>query len=414
MPLALILATDATAQSGARPDGRGGQLGGDLGGDLRGDLAGNLRGDLRGDLGGNLRGNLQRTLDALVGEAGYPGMTLGVALPDGTTLGLAAGLADTASAEAMRPDHLMLQGSVGKTYFGAVALQLVHEGRLDLDSRLADHLGDLPWYHRVPNASDATLRQLMRHQSGIVRYEMNPRFMEDLTNDPYRSWTPEDRLAYLLDGEPPFPAGEGWDYSDTNYILLAMVVERITGTAAYDEIRRRILEPLGFERTVPSDQPDIPGLAQGYAGPGNPFGAFDATLVDGRLAFNPQFEWAGGGFASTAEDLARWVKDIHEGRAFDGSLLEQARTGVPAPLGPRGRYGLGVIMLELPAGTAWGHSGFMPGYRTESYYFPEHGFGLALQVNSSAPGALPRSPLAMLDDLAEVVKGHLPAGGASR
>jgi len=355
----------------------------------------------------SLRERLQAKLDSLVEHSLVPGATVGVALPDGTSFGVAAGMSDTARAVAMTPESRMLQGSVGKTYFGAVALQLVAEGRLDLDAHLADFLGDESWFDRLPNARDITIRQMMQHTSGIVRYEMDPVFLEDLTADPMREFTPEERLTYLFDSEAPFAAGEGWDYADTNYILLAMVMERVTGTSSYDEVRRRVLEPLDFENTVPSNSPDVPGLVQGYAGQGNPFGGADAMMEDGRMVINPQFEWAGGGYASTTEDLARWIKDIHEGRAFDGSLLEQARDGVAAPLGPQGRYGLGVIMMELPAGTAWGHSGFMPGYRTEGYYFPDGEFGLAFQINSTAPRAFQGPLLLIFSDLAAIVMEEL-------
>jgi len=358
-----------------------------------------------------LAGALQGHLDALTAPVAVPGVTLGVVLPDGTVLALASGVSDTASAVPMAPSDRMLQGSVGKTYVAAVALQLVSEGRLDLDAHVSEYLGDLPYYDRLPNAADVTVRNLMNHTSGIVRYEFNPAFLEDLTADPMRTFTPEQRLEYLFDSEPPFAAGEGWDYSDTNYILVAMIVESITGRTLYEEIEDRVLEPLDFDDTVPSDRPEVPGLVQGYAGPGNDFGGFDAMVIDGRLAINPQFEWAGGGMASTTGDLARWIRDIHEGRAYDPSLLEQARTGPEAPLGPNGHYGLGVIMMTLPAGEAWGHSGFMPGYRTEAYYFPEYGFSLALQLNTSSPGALTQSPLRTLNELAGIVKAHLEAGG---
>jgi D-alanyl-D-alanine carboxypeptidase len=360
----------------------------------------------------DLRGALQARLDSLVASSGIPGITVGVVLPDGAHFGLAAGVSDRASGAPMRPDDRMLQGSVGKTYFGAVALQLVSEGRLDLDARLADYLGEEPWYPRLPNGSEATIRQLMSHTSGVVRYEFNPRFLEDLLADPMRTFTPEERLSYLFDSDPPFPAGEGWEYSDTNFILLAMVIEKITERDAYDEIGDRLLEPLGLDDTVPSRSPVVEGLVQGYGGgAANPFGGFDEMLVEGRLVINPQFEWGGGGFASTSEDLARWIHAIHEGRAFDDSLLDEARSGVPAPLGPQGSYGLGVIMMELPVGAAWGHSGFMPGYRTEGYYFPPEGFSVALQINTSDPGALEASPLAILNDLATIVARHVAAPG---
>ena len=359
-----------------------------------------------------LQAAVQAHLDSLTEHSGIPGLTLGLALPDGTSLGFAAGWSDTTAHREMRPSDRMLQGSVGKTYFGAVALQLVSEGKLDLDRRLADYLGDEAWYARLPNGRDVTIRQLMSHTSGIVRYELNPAFLEDLTREPMRTWTPEQRIAYLFGMEPPFAAGEGWDYSDTNYVLVAMVVEKLLGTTIYDEIDRRLLGPLDLDDTVRSDQPAVPGIANGYSGADNPFGHFDETVAGGRLVFNPQFEWAGGGFASTTEDLAVWVRHIHEGRAFDPALLCQFRTGTPAPLGPEARYGLGVIMMELPAGTAWGHSGFMPGYRTEAYYFPDHGFAVALQINTTDRPVLDRSPLLTLSDLAAVVSAHLGSAGS--
>lgn len=356
-----------------------------------------------------LRAELQVRLDSLTEGTGIPGATLGVALDDGSSFGLASGWADTTVRRPMEPSDRMLQGSVGKTYFGAVALQLVHEGRIDLDATVSTYLGEEDWFGRIPNAADITVRQLMNHTSGVVRYEFNPTFIADLNADPFRTWTPVQRLEYLFGSEAPFPAGDGWEYSDTNYILVAMIIESVTGNAAYAEISRRLLEPLGIVNTVPSDSRDIEGLVQGYAGDPNPFGGSPEMLVEGRLTINPQFEWGGGGFASTTEDLARWARDIHEGRAFDESLLEEVRTGPEVPLGPGGRYGLGVIMLELPVGSAWGHSGFMPGYRTEMYYFPEGRFGLALQVNSSDPGAFDRPLGQILNALAEVVMASTEA-----
>jgi D-alanyl-D-alanine carboxypeptidase len=354
-----------------------------------------------------LRTDLQSQLTDILAATQVPGATFGVALPDGSSFAVAAGRADTAAGQAMPADGRMLTGSTGKTFFAALAMQLVGEGRLELDAPIARYLGDEPWYDSLPNAPDVTVRMLMNHTSGIVRYELNPAFLEDITADPYREWTIRDRVRYVFPLEPPFAAGQGWTYSDTNYIILAAIMQGVVGDDIYGAIRRRVLEPLELQNTVPSDRPEVPGLVQGYAGVENPFGGFDATIEDGRLGLNPQFEFAGGGYASTAEDLARWVKFIHEGEAFDPGLLDEARDGVPARLGPGARYGLGVIMLELPAGTAWGHSGFMPGYRTEMYYFPEHRFAVALEINSTARGSLTRSLGGILNELAETVVAAL-------
>lgn len=357
--------------------------------------------------GDSLSARLQSALDSLRTLAGFPGATLGVALPDGRTLELATGLADTAARTPLSPTALMLAGSTGKTFFAALALQLVAEGRLRLDAPISDWLGGEPWFARLPNARTITVRHLMRHTSGLVRYEFKEAFGRDLSAAPDKTWRPEEQLAYILDSPAPFPAGEGWEYSDTNYIVLAMILERITGTRAYDEIARRFLRPIGLAHVVPSTSRTLPGLAQGYAGLPNPFGGSDAMLSGGRLSINPQFEWAGGGFATSAPDLARWARALYGGTVVDSSVMQEALAGVPARLGPNTRYGLGVILWPGENGGSVGHSGFFPGYRTEMRYFPEGGFAVALQINTSSARGLNRSPGAMLSALSAIVRQSL-------
>ena len=343
----------------------------------------------------------QPYLDSVHAGGRFAGATLGIAFADGSICGLATGWNDTTLKTRMRPTDLLLSGSVGKTYVAAVALQLVGEGRLRLDEKISTYIGREPWFGRLPNANDITVRMLMNHTSGLVRYELNEQFLRDLTANPDKVWTPAERIAYLLDAQPPFRAGEGWDYSDTNYIVLGLIIETLTGKPLNDEIRRRVLQPLSLARTVPSDQRRIPGLAQGYAGPNNPFGGFDAMIVNGQFVLNPQFEWAGGGYASTADDLARWMKLLFEGRAYPDSLLPQALDGREArQLGQGVRYGLAAIIRETPVGTAYGHSGFMPGYQTDARYYPARKFAVAFQVNSSAPGAVGRPTAAIVTEIA--------------
>lgn len=347
-----------------------------------------------------IRTRVQSTLDSIRAGGAFPGMSAGIALADGQVLSLATGLADTALRTPLEPDALLLAGSVGKTYVAAVALQLVSEGKLALDEPISTYLGTEPWFSRLPNAAAITVRMLMNHTSGLVRYEFRPDFTRDLSANPDKVWRPAELVAYVLDTEAPFPAGGGWDYSDTNYIVLGMIIERVAGATLNDEIARRLLRPLGLTRTVPSDRREIPGLAQGYAGPGNPFGGTDAMIVDGKFAINPQFEWAGGGYAVSAGDLARWAKALYEGRAFDASLVAAMVDGVPAKLGPEARYGLGVIVRPTPLGPSWGHSGFFPGYVTEMRYFPEHRIAVAFLINTSVPRALGRAPGTVIDALA--------------
>ncbi|HEX8392810.1 MAG TPA: serine hydrolase domain-containing protein [Longimicrobium sp.] len=343
---------------------------------------------------------VRAVFDSAVAAGGYPGATLGVVLRDGSSFGMAAGWSDTVARQPMRPDHLLLSGSTGKTYVAAVALQLMAEGRLRLDDPISRWLGAEPWFARVDNGEAVTVRHLMTHTSGLVRYEFNPRFVEDLNREPGRTWTPEQRLAYLFDTPAPFRPGAGWEYSDTNYIVLGMIIERITGRPLNDEIRARVLRPLRLAGTVPSDRPRIAGLSQGYAGPRNPFGGRDAMVQNGALVINPQFEWAGGGYATTAHDLARWGKMMYEGRAYPLAWRDSAVQGVEAPgLGQGARYGLGVIIRPTPLGITWGHAGFMPGYLTEVRYWPDLGISVAVQVNSSSG----RSPAPVVNAVAAAV-----------
>ena len=350
-----------------------------------------------------LRLRLQATLDSLHAAGRFPGATAGIALPDGEVLALAVGMADSARRIPMRPDTRMLAGSVGKTFVAAVALQLVREGRLELDAPLSQYLGRESWFARLPNARDLTVRMLLNHTSGIQRYEFKPAVTELLTREPDKVWTPEERVAFVLGDTPPFRAGQGWDYSDTNYILVGMLIERITGDELYAQIRRRILEPHGLRNTVPSDRRSVPGVVQGYAGANNPFGGTDAMITDGRMAVNPQMEWAGGGFATTAAELARWGRLLYEGHVLGSAGTALMMESVPARLGPETRYGLGVIIRPTAHGSTYGHSGFFPGWQTDMMYFPSLRTAIAVQVNTSAPRATGRPLSGFLTELAAVV-----------
>ena len=344
---------------------------------------------------GSPRDRVQRALNELTEAAAVPGASAAVVMPDGEAIAVAAGWADRERQVPMTPETLLLQGSVGKTYVAAVALQLIEEGRLGLDDAIGKHLGEEPWFDRLPNAPQITVRMLMNHTSGLVRYEFQERFIKDLVSNPEKRWRPEELIEYILDTEPPFRAGEGWEYSDTNYIVLGIIIEKVSGAEYFEELRRRILEPLGLQATHPVSGPELEGLAQGYAGARNPFGGKDQMLDEhGRMIINPQFEWTGGGIASTPGDLAKWAKLLYEGKAFAPELMPQMLDGVVAPmLGREARYGLGVIIRQTAIGPSYGHSGFFPGYMCEVMYWPEQGIAIAVQVNTSETRLI-RPPLA--------------------
>lgn len=360
-----------------------------------------------------LKQQLQLKLDEWHKAGKFPGATMGVVLANGESFSLAVGYSDREAKTPMKPTDRMLAGSVGKTFAAATALQLVKEGKINLDEKVEKYLGGEPWFSRLPNAKDITVRQLMNHTSGLVRYEFKETFTRDLTANPEKRWQPAELIAYLLDEKAPFAAGQGWDYSDTNYIVLGMIIEKVTRKKFYDEANRRLIKRLKLTNTIPQDGLKLAGVIQGYAGPNNPFGGKDEMIHDGKFIINPQFEWTGGGYASTAEDLARWAKMIYEGRGFAADLLPQVLEGVAAPmLGRETRYGLGVIIRKTAAGTSYGHSGFFPGYMTDMMYFPDQKIAIAVQVNTSVPRDLGKPLSRVIWEALDVVRGTSGKSGS--
>lgn len=354
-----------------------------------------------------LRQRVRSKVDELRASAGLPGITVGFVLADGRTVSVSSGLADVEDKTPLAPDDLMLAGSIGKTYFAAVTLQLVHEGKLKLDEKIEHWLGREPWFARLPNAKEITLRMLMNHTSGIPEHVLDRNFAAAMKADPDRVWKPEELVAYILDAKPLFPAGQGWSYADTNYIVVGIIVEKVTGKSFYGEVEKRILKPLALDHTRPSVSRIIPGLVTGYSRPDSPFGFAGRTIIDGKFVINPQMEWTGGGFVSTAGDLARWAKALYEGKVLKKEALDEMLTPVEAQGGRGGgsgnKYGLAVQIRQSAWGTSYGHGGWFPGYLSEMEYFPEHKVAIAVQVNTDA---LNKSLRAFIADVARIVIGE--------
>jgi D-alanyl-D-alanine carboxypeptidase len=351
-----------------------------------------------------LKTDLQALLDDWHKAGKFPGATLSVVLPSGETISVATGVSDRDQKTAMRPNDRMLAGSVGKTFAVAVALQLVSEGKLELDAKIEKYLGDEHWFARLPNARDITVRQLMNHTSGLVRYEFKPEFVAHLNASPDKVWKPLEQIAYVFDSKAPFEAGKGWEYSDTNYIVLGMIIEKITRKEFYSLADSRLIKRYRLRGTTPSYGPRIAGLIQGYSGEKNIFNIRDRMIEDGRLPFNPKFEWTGGGYVSTTADLARWAVLLYGGNVLRPAMKAQMLDGVATPqLGGGTRYGLGVIIRQTPAGRSFGHSGFFPGYLTDMMYFPDKNIGAAVQVNTSVNQALGRPLSRVLAEAVEIV-----------
>jgi D-alanyl-D-alanine carboxypeptidase len=320
----------------------------------------------------------------------FPGAVASAWFTDSSSVTVSVGLADRDLKVPMSDSAVLHAGSVGKTFFAALVLQLVGEGRVALDDSVSKYLGTQSWYRSLPNHATITVRSLLNHTSGLPEYGSD--FMGSLIKDPGRVRTALDAVKSIAGAKAGSAPGAAFVYSDVNYQLLQLLAERVTGASAYTEIARRLLTPHRLTNVIPADRKAIPGLVQGYAGEGN-FMGFDAVLKDGQLILDPAFEGGGGGFVTNAGDLARWMPLFVQGKAFPSRLLPDVLRGVPAgqlDVGKDATSGLGVEIVDTPLGRAYGHGGFFPGYLSLVLWYPDSGISLAIQVNSSANGALSR------------------------
>lgn len=343
---------------------------------------------------------IQQRLDAFRQRVGAPGATAAFVLADGCSGAVASGVSNKSTGQPMQPDDRMLAGSVGKMHVAAVMLQLVEAGHAELDAKISRWVGGEPWFPRLPNAHQITLRHLMNHTSGMPEHVTLPEMIAALAATPDKVWRPEELVALVLDKEPVCPVGECWSYADTNYILVGMIIERITGRTYYGELTTRILEPLRLTDTIPSDRNPLPGLVDGYTFEQNPFPVPEVVVSNGRCAFNPQMEWTGGGLLSTSRDLARWARLLYAGDVLKPETKDAMLSGVDTPRWPNTTYGLGVIIRQTEHGPAYGHAGWFPGYVTIVSYYPRLEVALAAQLNSDA-GASSEALASFLDELAE-------------
>lgn len=354
---------------------------------------------------------MQQQLDSITQSDGLPGLTLAAVLPDGRLVSLASGWEDVELKKNMPVGGQMFTGSTGKTFVSALVLQLVAEGRLGLDDKVSTFFQgqEEAWYHRLPNAAELTVRSLLNHTSGLPRYIFQDSFLKEVKANPMRSWTPRECLAVLF-GLPALHAvGQGWGYSDTNYLLLGLIIEKITGDTFYHQAQTRLLGPFNLRHTYPSTQRALPGLVQGYIGEDNFFGLPKKTVENGLYAMNPQFEWCGGGFVTNVDDLAYWMKWLHGGQVLSPEVYGQLvaavdfRTGQPAAAG----YGLGCFVWQSELGKFLGHAGLMPGYLTQAEYSEKYGFAIALQANTGQ--GMGRRHHAYVQHFARLLAGYLDA-----
>ncbi|WP_211588756.1 serine hydrolase domain-containing protein [Allorhizocola rhizosphaerae] len=307
---------------------------------------------------------LQRDADA-IHALGLVSAQARLVAEDGRQHVVTSGVADTRTKEPVPQDGRFRIASTGKTFVAVVALQLVGEGRLSLDDTVERWLPGVV----QGNGNDGrqiTVRQLLQHTSGIPDDFPDYATEEEFRRHRFDVYTPEQLVARAMNHEPGFPPGTAWRYSSTGYLLVDMIIERVTGRPWHVEVEQRILRPLGLtETTWPGLSPDVPRPhARGY----HPFepGAAPVDVTE-QVVIDPE-----GAIISTTRDLNRFFRALFGGEVLrPAQLAEMTRT---VPIGPEleqampgTRYGLGVFERPLPCGgTYWSHPGGGAGYVTDN------------------------------------------------
>ncbi|OXM59612.1 serine hydrolase domain-containing protein [Amycolatopsis vastitatis] len=311
-----------------------------------------------GSAGEDSRGKrLQELLDA-ERDAGLIGAFAQVRDGD-LTRSLVTGVADVTTGEPPRADFRHRVGGVIKSFVAVVVLRLAGEGRLDLDAPVGRYLPEV-----VPGdrGRRITVRMLLNHTSGIGDYlERFYATTEKMAEAGTRTFTPLELVRMGLAMPPTGPAGDNWSYANTNYIILGLLIERITGRPYGDELRERVLGPLGLTGT------SLPGTDPGIRGPHQ---RAYLPMADGSVrdctSYHMSAFWAAGELISTAADVNTFYRALLRGEVLEPGLLREMKDTVPfSPKAPdAGGYGLGILWFGSRRGRMWGHNGLAAGHTT--------------------------------------------------
>jgi D-alanyl-D-alanine carboxypeptidase len=302
---------------------------------------------------GGRRATLQGIVRRLV-AARAPGALAFVRAPGGNT-GVAAGYADLGARTPMHATDGFRIASVTKTFVATVVLQLEAEGRVDIDEPVERWLPGL-----VPTGGTITIRELLNHTSGLFDYGEDDAHTQAVIADPGRRWSPHELLSVAFAHPPLFRPGTSWFYSNTNYVVLGLLVEAVTGRPLEQELQARIIDPLRLRATSFDVDPVVHDpFAHGYIGPHPGLPIAPGTLLDVTALLNPSFGWGAGNMSSDAADITRFFVALLRGQLLPPAQLAEMKTGSVV----NSYYGLGLKRVHTSCGIAYGHEGDFPGYR---------------------------------------------------
>jgi D-alanyl-D-alanine carboxypeptidase len=332
-------------------------------------------------------------------EAGLPGAFVYVEDRDGSSRFSTAGWADASSHRRMTPEHHYRVGSTTKTFTAVVALQLVGEGRLRLEDTMRDRLPDLA----IANADRLTVEHLLRMRSGLFDFEDDPSLLGDLDAH-LRPHSLEEVVQLGIQGPPVFDPGDRYSYCNTNFCVLEVIIQRVTGRTLGEELQDRIIGPLGLGGTSYPAEHDLT-MPEPY------IRGYERTAEGWRECSQEFFGRGDGALVSTAADVARFLRALLvEGRLLPEDQLKQMMWVLPDDPPAEKSYGLGLIADHLECGAVWGHSGGGFGYRHLPFLRLETGRLAVFMVNGSYGFRVPSAaepPADMPPDFSPAVRASV-------
>ncbi|XYH95152.1 serine hydrolase domain-containing protein [Sorangium sp. So ce1128] len=328
---------------------------------------------------------LEGALDGAMEAQRLPGAAAAVHVRGCSWLG-AAGVADAEANLPMQPGDLFRVGSITKTFVAALALMLRAEGRLSLDDAVSRYVDG------VPRGEQITVRQILNHTSGLFDFTESDTFWAAALDDPAHTWTPAELIEIVASNPPYFEPGEGFAYSNTNYIIAGLLIEAASGEPISELLRTRVLEPAELAHTyLDGAEPALPGLVHGY-------GRSRGELVDTTSAVDPSAAGTAGALVSTTSDLTSFYRKLLDGTLLGPAELAEMTTWVDAPLGEVNGYGLGLSRRESSLGVQYGHDGSIWGFTSSSYYAIDSDASITVLVNLESGDAG-----RIVDDLSNVL-----------
>ena len=310
-------------------------------------------------------------------DGGFPAALTAVRDKDGNTIGAAAGVGNLETGEAPPLDGEVRVGSNTKTFVAVVILQLVQEGKITLDEPIETYLPGLIHGEGI-DASKITVRQLLQHTSGLPEYTDYIGLEDKVFENRDIYYSPRDLIDIALTHPAAFEPGSQFKYTNTNYIVLSLLAEKVTHRPLAEQITQRIIEPLGLSHTYypgPGEE-DIRGThPHGYHRNSSAEEWKDITRKD------PSEAGGAGAMISTPSELGTFIQATFNGTLLNQDSIAEMKKTVDTGRPNRG-YGLGIFSMSLSCGgEAWGHTGGFPGYTTQNMVGPD---GTSVTIASTA------------------------------